>query len=155
LDTNLKRHEQLDKLFKSLYEDHALSALSDDRYRKLSGEYEIEQTELDIKIAKLRNEITEIDTQDASLDEFLALVHKHTQIRKLTKALLNQFIDSIVVHQAEKIDGRHHQQLNIYYNYVGMIELADASGTPTPVVQMQTRKGVLLTSKQPHLDKAS
>jgi hypothetical protein len=36
-----------------------------------------------------------------------------------------------------------------------MIELDNASGTPAPVVQMQTRKGVLLTSEQPHLDKAS
>jgi hypothetical protein len=36
-----------------------------------------------------------------------------------------------------------------------MIDLDDASGTPAPVVQMQTRKGVIITSKQTHLDKAS
>ena len=47
---------------------------------------------------------------------FLSTVRKYTRAKKLTPRMLNELIQRIEVHQAERIDGEWVQKLTIYYN---------------------------------------
>ena len=51
------------------------------------------------------------------------LVKKYTEINELTNEIVQEFIQKIVVHHKVKIDGVKTQQVDIYYNGVGHIEI--------------------------------
>lgn len=36
---------------------------------------------------------------------------------------LNAFVDKIVVHEREKKDGKRTQQIDIYYSYIGIVDI--------------------------------
>gem|GEM_PF-1640180 len=67
-------------------------------------------------------------------------VRKYTRAKKLTERMLNELIEQIEVHQAEKIEGLHIQRLTIHYSCIGAIQIPDM--LTLPEIIMQTRKGV-------------
>lgn len=42
-------------------------------------------------------------------------------MQELTKQILNELIDKVVVYDAEKINGKRVQRIDIYYRFVGLI----------------------------------
>ncbi len=72
----------------------------------------------------------------------IGTVRKYTKAKTLTPRMLNELIDHIEVHQAEKIEGEWVQHLVIHYNCVGAIFIPDVFPLPAPQVSVNTRKGV-------------
>lgn len=56
--------------------------------------------------------------------------------------MLNELIEKIEVHQAEKINGEKVQKLTIHYNCIGSIEIPNIEKLPENNVQIHTRQGV-------------
>ena len=56
--------------------------------------------------------------------------------------MLNELIEKIEVHQAEKVDGVWQQKLTIHYHCVGVVSIPRAPPLPMPDIAMNTRKGV-------------
>ena len=138
------RDEELDGLFERIYEDNVSGKLSDDRFAKMSRRYEDEQKEISEKIKTLRAEMDKLSSKSVTADMFIATVRKYTRARTLTPRMLNELIDHIEVHQAEKIDGIWEQHLVIHYNCVGAIFIPDVFPLPAPQVSVNTRKGVVV-----------
>ena len=138
------RDEELDGLFERIYEDNLSGKLSDDRFAKMSRRYEAEQKELSEKIKTLRTEIDKLSSKAVTSDMFIATVRKYTQAKKLTPRMLNELIEKIEVHQADKIDGEWVQKLTIHYNCVGAIFVPNIDALPVPAVTVNTRKGVFV-----------
>jgi len=145
LNTLLSRDREIDTVIEHLYEDNIAGKLSDERFMKMSKKYEQEQSELASLIKSLRAELEQEGDKAMTTDIFIATVRKYTRTRKLTQRMLNELIDRIEVHQAEKIDGVHVQKLKIHYNCVGSIEIPDVLPLPEPDVLIQTRKGVAVS----------
>ena len=76
---------------------------------------------------------------------FIATVRKYTRAKKLTPRMLNELVDRIEVHQSEKIDGIHRQELTIHYNCIGSIEIPDKEKLEKPSIIMQTRRGATVS----------
>ena len=139
----LARDTELDGLFEHIYEDNVFGKLSDDRFTRMSMNYDKEQHEVQEKIKKLKSELEKESSHAVTTDMFISTVRKYTRAKKLTPRMLNELIDHIEVHQAEKVDGVSVQKLTIYYNCVGSIEIPDI--LPEPDVLIQTRKGVAVS----------
>lgn len=139
------RDRELDTLFEKLYEDNVSGKISDERFVRMSKKYESEQAELRSSIKALQADIERIDGKAATADMFISAVRKYTRARKLTPRMLNELIDKIEVHQAEKVDGIWRQRLTIHYNCVGAITLPDTATIQAPHVTMNTRQGVYVT----------
>ena len=94
-----------------------------------------------------QREIAQIKESDKAMttDIFIATVRKYTRARKLTQRMVNELIDRIEVHQAEKVDGVHVQKFKIYYSCVRTLEIPDEVSLPEPDVLIQTRKGVAVS----------
>jgi len=119
-----KRLGELDKITSKLYEDNALGKISDDKYIAMSGKYEVEQNELMQKSAELSNQINTISEIYQSIDNFMELIDSHTEIKELSAKILNEFIDKIVVFEkTENPDGSKSQRVDIYYKFIGCIDL--------------------------------
>ena len=136
--------EELDGLFERIYEDNVSGKLSDDRFAKMSRRYEDEQKEISEKIKALRAEMDKLSSKSVTADMFISTVRKYTRAKVLTPRMLNELIDHIEVHQAEKIDGIWEQHLVIHYNCVGAIFIPDVFPLPAPQVSVNTRKGVVV-----------
>ena len=115
------RDNELDGLFERIYEDNLSGKLSDERFAKMSQRYEAEQAELAEKMKLLRHEIDKLSSNSVSTDLFLSTVRKYTRAKKLTPRMLNELINRIEVHQAEKINGEWVQRLTIHYNCIGAL----------------------------------
>lgn len=139
------RDSELDGLFERIYEDNLSGKLSDERFAKMSQRYEAEQAELAEKMRTLRKEIEKLNSESVSTDMFLSTVRKYTRAKKLTPRMLNELIQRIEVHQAERIDGEWVQKLTIYYNCIGALFIPDTDTLPAPDVTVNTRKGVFVT----------
>ena len=105
------RDGELNGLFERIYEDNISGKLSDERFAKMSQRYEEEQTGLAEKIKALRKELDKLSGDAVSTDVFLTTVRKYTRARKLTPRMLNELINHIEVHQAEKINGEWVQKV--------------------------------------------
>ena len=145
LNTLLARDRELDNLFEHIYEDNVNGKLSDERFAQMSSKYENEQKELRKKVKSLQDSIERSKSKAATADIFMSAVRKYTRAKKLTPRMLNELVQKIEVHQAEKIDGTWVQRITIHYNCVGAISLPDELAIPTPDITVNTRKGVYVS----------
>ena len=139
------RDDELDGLFERIYEDNLSGKLSDERFSRMSQRYEAEQLELKERMKNLRTEIEKLASKSVSTGMFLSIVRKYTRAKKLTPRMLNELVNHIEVHQAEKIDGEWVQKLTIHYNCVGALFIPDTEALPVPEVTVNTRRGVYVT----------
>ena len=117
-----KRYVQLDGLFQRIYEDNVSGKLSDERFMKLSQGYEAEQKELQAEIESLRMELSQEEKQSVNVKSFLFTVKKYTEIPELTPEIVHEFIDRIIVHEADKSSGKRIQEIEIIYNHIGVFD---------------------------------
>lgn len=75
-----RRIEELDRLFKRIYEDNANGKLSGSRFQMLSDNYEPEQEELWEKLLRLNEEINEQEEQSENIDRFISKVQKYPDL---------------------------------------------------------------------------
>ena len=118
-----KRFADLDLLIKKVYEDNAMGKLPYRRYEMLSFDYEKEQQEIEISIREIQEKLMQFEEDTDRTEEFLSLVHKYTDIQELTPAIVNEFVDKVMVHKIEKTDGDRMQEIEIFLNYIGKVEL--------------------------------
>ncbi len=135
-----KRYAELDILLKKVYEDNALGRLPDKRYEMLSAGYEKEQAELEQSIKACREQLTQYDEDTDRTEKFLALVHKYTDITELTPVIINEFVDKILVHKAEKIDGERVMEIEIYLNFIGKVELPAQELTEEELAEIKEKQ---------------
>lgn len=117
-----KRYVQLDGLFQRVYEDNVSGKLSDERFLKLSQGYETEQKELQAEMESLRMELSQEEKQSVNMKSFLSTVKKYTEIPELTPEIVHEFIDRIIVHEADKSSGKRIQKIEIIYNHIGVFD---------------------------------
>ena len=130
LEAAEKRIAELSAIFKRLYEDSVTGRISDERFIELSADYEAEQKELKERAARLREELSKAQEATANAEKFMNVVRRHTTIEELTPTLLREFVEKIVVHESVALDGKRRgklrrQEIEIYYSFVGKVELPD------------------------------
>ena len=116
-----RRIEELDRLFKRIYEDNANGKISDSRFQMLSDDYEQEQEELRKKLLRLNEEITKQEEQSENIDRFISKVRKYLNLDELTPAVLNDMVKAVYVHAPDKSKGYREQQIDISYDLVGIL----------------------------------
>ena len=117
-----KRISELEKILTRLYEDLALERISEERYQKMSSEYEQELDALNQKFPVLKDEINQIEAALDNVNRFLPLIQKYTDIQELDAYVLNELIEKIVVHEKTiGADGIKTQEVDIYYKFIGYI----------------------------------
>ena len=120
LATAKQRVSELEVLLCKIYEDNILGKLSDSRYATLDAQYEKEQSELTAEISDLEKAIKSYEKHEKDADRFIALIDKYENFDKLTIAMLNEFIEKILVHERDRKGSiQTTQEVEIYFNFVG------------------------------------
>lgn len=120
LATAKQRVSELEVLLCKIYEDNILGKLSDSRYATLDAQYAKEQAEVTAEISALEKAIKSYETHEKDADRFIALIDKYENFDKLTIAMLNEFIEKILVHERDRKGSiQTTQEVEIYFNFVG------------------------------------
>ena len=127
LEQAQERISEVSRIIKRLYEDNVNGKISDERFMELSADYEQEQRELKDRAAALQEELSKSQAATVNAEKFMGIVRKHLAFEELTPTLLREMIEKIVVHECSYDEnGIRRQDIEIYYSFVGKIDLPEA-----------------------------
>ena len=125
IEESESRIKTLDTIIQSLYEDKVAGKLSEERYMKMSENYENEQETLTTKVNMLKARIEKNKSKTNNIVKFVSLVDKYSNFEELTPDILRAFIDKVLIYEKQKVDGRIRHTIEIIYNFVGAVEIPD------------------------------
>lgn len=126
-DDLLIRQKELDRIIENLYEDKVAGVINDERFTKMSNRFEDEQLEIRQQIKNLEKTVKEEEHHELNSDKFLKAARKFNEITELNLKILQTFIDHITVGHYEIVDGFKQQEIEIFYKFVGNVELPKMS----------------------------
>ena len=148
LDKDRKRRDELDGIIKKLYESFAVGRISAERFDSLLADYEAEQKELDASVSEAEADLASFEEDTSRAEQFLALAKKYTDFSELTTPMINEFIEKIIVHAPEKVDGDRVQEVEIYLSFIGCFELPATEPTPEEAKREEQLKRHRIKSRE-------
>ena len=142
-----KRVNELNMLMKKLYEDNISGKLNDKRFNAMLSDYESELEALEEDIDRDNAELEGMSAKKTDVDVFMELVKKHTTFEELTPAILNEFVDKIMVYKAVGSGANRTQDVDIYLNYIGRFVV------PEVVVELTEEEKLAEAKRQEKLEK--
>ena len=125
-----KRIAELDVIFKRLYEDNISGKLSDERFIKLSHDYEQEQANLKTMVENLRQDVKQQEKQKINVKHFIAAVKKYTDMTQLDASILREFVEKIYISDVYTPDENEPRikvrDIQIVYNFIGAFDFEEA-----------------------------
>ena len=115
------RSKEIDSIIQKLYEDNLLGKVSDERFVKLSQNYEEEQKQLQASISDLTEKLAQQQEDSLNISKFMARISKYTKLPELTVEIVNELIDKIVIHKPTGTKRNRIIQVDIYYNFIGKL----------------------------------
>ena len=125
-----KRIAELDVIFKRIYEDNISGKLSDERFIKLSRDYEQEQAQLKTVVETLGREVKQQEQKKTNVRKFISVVKKYTDMTQLDATILREFVEQIRVSDTYTTDEQQKRvkirEIEIVYNFIGAFDFEGA-----------------------------
>ena len=125
LSKDKKHIAELDTIIKKLYESFAVGRITDERCDSLLADYEAEQKALQASVTEAEERLSAFTEDTARVEQFLELARKYTDFSELTTPMINEFIEKIIVHAPERIDGDRVQEVEIHLRFIGQFEVPE------------------------------
>ncbi len=140
LNKDKKRIAELDNIIKKLYESFAIGRITDERFDTLLAEYEAEQKNLQASVEEAEQRVSSFEEDTARVEQFMELARKYTDFSEMTTPMINEFIDKIIVHAPEKVDGDRVQEVEIYLKFIGHFEFPASELTEEEIKRQEFLK---------------
>ena len=119
-----KHIARLEHLLKKLYEDYALGHIPEERFDKLSAQYEQEEAIFKAELADDQARLNEVQTASAQTDKYLALARKYRDCTEVTDDMILAFVEKIVVYRTIRpAKGQSTRQIEVHLNYIGQFPI--------------------------------
>ena len=119
-----KRYDELTALIRGLYENLVSGLLPERQYKQLMKQYDDEQAELETKIEEMKKALAEEKVNTVDIKHFISLIRKCKEPTEISDLMFHELIDKIVVYEAEGVGKARTQKVDIYFNYVGQVDIA-------------------------------
>ena len=148
LSKDKKRIAELDTIIKKLYESFAVGRITDERFDSLLADYEAEQKTLQASVTEAEERLSAFAEDSARVEQFLELARKYTDFSELTTPMINEFIEKIIVHAPERIDGDRVQEVEIHLRFIGQFELPAPELTEGEIKRQEQLKRHRIKSRE-------
>ena len=127
-------------LIERIYEDNVLGKISDERFLRMSANYESEQKELLATVESDEQTVKKAEQEKVDLKVFLDTIRKYTDLKELTPTIVNTLIKRIDVHNSVKDDnGVKHVPIDISFTAVGIINVPTEKELITAMEKMREK----------------
>ena len=148
LNKEKKRISELDTIIKKLYESFAVGRITGERFDSLLAEYEAEQKALTASVSEMETQMSVFAEDTDRAKQFLELARKYTDFSELTTPMINEFIEKIIVHAPERIDGDRVQEVEIHLRFIGQFELPAPELTEEEIKRQEQLKRHRIKSRE-------
>ena len=148
LNRDRKRIDELDSIIKKLYESFAVGRITDERFDTLLVEYEAEQKDLQASVKADEERLSSFEEDTARVEQFTELARKYTDFSELTTPMINEFVEKIIIHAPEKLDGDRVQEIEIYLKFIGHFELPAPELTAEEIKRQEQLKRHRIRSRE-------
>ena len=118
LATSERRIKMIDKAIEELFEANISGKVSDERFVKMTDNYEKEQKELLELVADGNKKLQDAEQNKVDLKLLMKALRDYTDIRQLTPEIVNALIRRIEVHSKDKKTKK--VKVDIYLTAVGL-----------------------------------
>ena len=135
ISKNERRLSEIDRIFKSLYEDKALGKIDEDMFTEMSESYQHERVALRNKNDAMQSELDEFNDDSMKAEKFIDIVRRYTNFEELTTPMLNSFVEKVIVHEGVWSEGNtgeggrprgaRTQQVEVFLKYIGSFPVPD------------------------------
>jgi len=131
---NERRLSEIEKIYRSLYEDKALAKISEETFGQMTEGYDRERIELREKTEAMQAELDRFENDSTRTEKFTSLVRRYTNFEELTNAMLNELVEKVIVHEGEWSDGYGEngrprgvrtQRVEVFLKYIGNFDVPD------------------------------
>ena len=148
LNKEKKRISELDTIIKKLYESFAVGRITGERFDSLLAEYEAEQKALTASVSEMETQMSAFAEDTDRAKQFLELARKYTDFSELTTPMINEFIEKIIVHAPERIEGDRVQEVEILLRFIGQFELPAPELTEEEIKRQEFLKKERIRSRE-------
>lgn len=149
-----KRYDELTTLIRGLYENLISGLLPERQYKQLMKQYDDEQAELETKIEAMEQELAEEKVNKVDVKHFISLIRKYKEPTEISDLMFHELIDKIVVYEAEGVGKSRTQKVDIYFNYVGQVDIAYTEEELAEIKAQEEQKEMERLAKQRKREKA-
>ena len=149
-----RRVAELDGLVRKLYEGYAAQKIPEKHFQRLLESYDKEQSELEKRVEELNAAVAAQDEKRDNPQKFIAIVKKYEDFSELTATMLNEFIEKILVHEADKSSGERKQKVDIYFNFIGKFALPKPEISPEEEQAERERRALERQEHKREMNKA-
>lgn len=149
-----KRYDELSNLIRGLYENLVSGLIPERQYKQLMKQYDSEQAELEAKMENLQKELTENKESNIDMKHFISLIRKYKNPTEITDLMFTELIDKIVVYEAQGVGKARTQKVDIYFNYVGQVDITYTEEELAEIKALEEQKEKERLEKQRKREKA-
>lgn len=119
-----RRDAELKMIVRKIVEQNALGEITSATFADLYGGYKTEQDALFTQIQALERELAAVDRDKDNAKRFIEAVRKYTVAQELTREMLLDLIDTIIVHEAtgDYRKRTREQTIDFHYRFVGKLD---------------------------------
>ena len=99
-----------------------------------------EQAEQKAVLETDTEELKAYEMDSTKISSFLAIAKKYRNADALTTPMIYAFIEKILVHAPEKIDGERHMQIDIYLKFIGNFQVPQDEPTAEEMAEEEKQK---------------
>ena len=104
---------------KNLYIDKCSGNIPEEVFKSMMEDFLKEQSDLETQIPQLHDELEQISTATDEVNEWFNLISDFTNIKILNRNVVCELIESIIVSDRQKVDGKWEQSIDIRYRFIG------------------------------------
>lgn len=118
-----RRLDELDTFISNLYENYIKGNLPEKQYKSLMKKYDDEQITIESKLNQLKEESKVAKVKTIDVKKFVKVIKKYKNPDVITRELIVDLIDKIVVHEVVGKAPNKEQRIDIYFKFIGNFEL--------------------------------
>ena len=116
-----RRVQELEQLTAKLYEDKVSGSISEATFAILLQKNERERIQKTERLDALLAELGKARQDAANLQEWIAAIRNCLTLEDLDREVVEELIDHIEIGERTVVDGQRHQDIKIYYRFVGLL----------------------------------
>lgn len=117
-----RRIYELEQLTARLYEDKVSGVISEAAFASLIGRNEQERLQKTERLEQLLTEMSKVQQETDSIQKWSDTIRKYLSLQELDHETVEELIDHIEIGERSVIDGHKHQDITIYYRFVGAVK---------------------------------
>ena len=103
---------------------------------------------MQVSVKASEEHLSSFEEDTARVEQFMELAKRYTDFSELTTMMINEFIDKIIVHAPEKVDGDRVQEVEIYLKFIGQFELPASELTEEEIKRQEQLKRHRIKSRE-------